>query len=348
MMTSCVQPAPEESQPEETAAPAQLEVGVVLDVGGLGDESFNDAAHAGLKRAEEEFQGRIVTKCLEPSDKGDDRKELMRRLAEEGFDLVFGVGFAFTDAVEQLSEAFPDCHFALIDGFVPGLDESSNVICLLFKEHEGSFLVGAAAGLITKTDKVGFVGGMSIPLIEKWEAGYMAGVYYVNPTCEVLSDYVGSTPEAFSNPQRAKELALRQFDAGVDVIYHAAGASGKGVIEAAAERKLLAIGADSDQTLTAEEPQRPYILTSMVKRVDVAVYETIRAFLEGQFRGGYFVLGLAEEGVDYAENPWNETLIGPIKPMLEELKRQIIEGKIVVPVNKEELEQFKASLRRDR
>jgi len=329
---------------QQAAGEEKYKVGIVFDVGGRGDLSFNDMAYAGLDKAGKEFGDRIETKYLEPTGGGENREELLRLLAEEGYDLVFGVGFLFTDHIAKVSKEFPDVNFALIDGYIDGLDDDSNVVCLLFKEHEGSFLVGAAAGLKTETDVVGFVGGMKIPLIKKFEAGYRAGVQYVNPDANVLVDYIGTTGEAFKDPVRGKELALAQYNKGADIIYHASGASGIGVIEAAAARDKLAIGVDADQSLTAKEDQRDNILTSMLKRVDVAVYETIADLVEGEFKGGVRVFGLADDGVGYAVNQYNESMIDDIKPKLEELKQKVIDGEISVPDDEEKLAEFLESL----
>ncbi len=339
----------EEPQSGQTPAPAPekpapFKVGLVFDVGGRGDLSFNDAAYAGLERAQQEFGDRIQVKYLEPSGGGENREQLLRLLAEDKYDLIFGVGFMFTDHIAKVSKEFPNTKFGLIDGFIDGLTEASNVSALLFKEHEGSFLVGAAAGLKTASDTVGFVGGMKIPLIEKFEAGYIAGAKYVNPKVKVVSDYIGTTGEAFKDPVKGKELTLKQIKSGADIIYHASGASGIGVIEAVTAQKKLAIGVDSDQSLTAKEEQRPYILTSMLKRVDEAVYETIRVAINNEFKGGYTVFGVAENGVGYATNQYNEAMLKDISDKLEELKAKIISGEIQVPADKQELAEFEKSL----
>ncbi len=336
------QKAQEQSQsaPEEN----KVKVGLVFDVGGRGDLSFNDSAYAGLERAQKEFGDKIEVKYLEPSAGGENREQLMRLLAEDGYNLIFGVGFMFTDHIKKLSREFPDVKFGLIDGYIEDLDENSNVSCLLFKEQEGSFLVGAAAAMKSKTGKVGFVGGMKTPLIERFEVGYLAGAKYVNPKIETVSDYIGTTGDAFKDPVKGKELALKQIKAGADVVYHASGASGIGVIEAAAEEKKLAIGVDSDQSLTAKEEQRPYILTSMVKSVDTAVFDTIKAYMDGNFKGGPSIFGLAEDGVGYAVNDYNKALISDIQPRLDELKEKIIKGEIKVPVDTKEYGEFLQTL----
>ncbi|BDG59711.1 BMP family lipoprotein [Caldinitratiruptor microaerophilus] len=337
---------PQPQQPQQPQEAKKLKVGLVFDVGGRGDLSFNDSAYAGLERAQKEFGDKIEVKYLEPSAGGENREQLLRLLAEEKTDLIFGVGFLFTEHITKVAKEFPQVKFGLIDGFIDGLKDDSNVVSLLFKEHEGSFLVGAAAGLKTKTNKVGFVGGMKIPLIERFESGYIAGVKYVNPKAEVFSDYIGTTGDAFKDPVKGKELALAHYNKGSDVEYHASGASGIGVIEAAAAKQKLVIGVDSDQSLSAKEDQRPYILTSMLKRVDVAVYETIKSLVEGKWKGGYRVFGLADDGVGYAENQYNQQMLADIKPRLEDLKKRIVAGEIQVPVDLKELEAFLAKLPR--
>jgi basic membrane protein A len=324
--------------------PRKIRVGLVYDVGGRGDLSFNDMAFAGLERAQKDFGDRIETRDLEPTAGGENREELLRLLAGENYDLIFGIGFLFTDSIQRVAKESANTKFGLIDGFIPDLTAESNVVCLLFNEHEGSFLVGAAAALKSKTGTIGFVGGMKIPLIEKFEAGYIAGARYVRPSIRVLSDYAGTTGEAFRDPVKGKELALAQYDRRADIIYHASGGTGIGVFEAAVVKKRLAIGVDADQSLTVKDDQRGQILTSMMKRVDVAVYETIKAFVEGRFQGGYRNFGLGEGGVGYAENDYNREMIADIKPRLEELKTRITSGQIKVPSSRAELETFLKNL----
>lgn len=343
ILAGCQQKSQQQTQQPEKKV---LKVGLVFDVGGRGDKSFNDMAYAGLERAKNEFGDKIEIKYLEPTAGGENREQLLRLLAEEKYDLIFGVGFMFTDHIAKVSKEFPDTKFALIDGSIADLTDNSNVRCLLFKEQEGSFLVGAAAALKSKTHKIGFVGGMKIPLIERFEAGYMAGAKYIDPNIQIISDYIGTTGDAFKDPVKGKELALKQIKAGADVIYHASGASGIGVIDAAATQKKLAIGVDADQSLTAKDTEKPYILTSMMKRVDVAVYETIKDALNNQFKGGYKIFGVAEGGVGYAENDFNKDMLKDIKPKLEELKQKIINGEIKVPASKQEYEDFVKNLKK--
>jgi basic membrane protein A len=321
---------------------AVAKVGLVFDVGGRGDLSFNDMAYAGLDRAVKTYGSRLTTKYLEPTSGGQGREELLRLLAEGKYDLIIGVGFLFTDAMTKVAKDFPAARFAIVDGCPDA--PMANVACLLFKEQEGSFLVGALAGMYTKTNKVGFVGGMKIPLIERFEAGYTAGAKYVNRKVAVYADYAGTTGEAFKDPVKGKELALAQYDRSADVIYHASGATGIGVFEAAVTRNKKAIGVDADQSLTVPANERPHILTSMTKRVDVAVFGTIRALIQSAWKPGPQVFGLKEGGVGYAVNQYNKTLLSPYVPKLEALKKDIIAGKIKAPSTKLELQTFLQSL----
>lgn len=324
-------------EPAKQAGPKKLKVGLVFDVGGRGDKSFNDAAFAGLEKAQKEFSDKIEVRYLEPAASGENREQLLRLLAQEKYDLIFGVGFMFTDSIAKVAKDFPQTKFSLVDGYIPDLKDASTISCLLFREHEGSFLVGAAAALKSTTGKVGFVGGMKIPLIEKFEAGYMAGAKYINPHIVILSDYIGTTGDAFKDPVKGKELAIKQMKDGADVIFHASGASGIGVLEATSAQKKFAIGVDSDQSLTAPEAQRPYVLTSMLKQVDVAVYDTIKALVNKSFKGGYREFGVKDGGVGYAENQFNKKLISDIKPKLEEIKVKLEKGEIKAPFSKKDV-----------
>jgi basic membrane protein A len=298
----------------------QMRVGLVLSVGGLGDKSFNDSAYQGLLRAKTELG--IDPVYGQPEQMSEDEKYL-RQYAEQGMDLVIAVGFLMKDALEKVAPQFPQIHFAIIDAVV----EQPNVASLVFREHEGSFLVGAIAGLVTKTGKVGFVGGMDIPLIHKFEVGYTEGAKLVRPGIEVLVAYAGSGPEAFHDPVKGKSLALSQFDRGADVIFQAAGSTGNGVIDAATERGLFAIGVDANQNYMSPG----HVLTSMLKRVDVAVFEIAKDVVEGRFRGGPHVYGLEIDGVGYALDEYNRDLIPPaVLEQADAIKRDIVSGKITV------------------
>ena len=322
-----VHPAGAERIPEGDA----LQVGVVFDMGGRGDKSFNDGAYIGAMRAARELGARV--RFVEPGE-GSDREAGLRLLAAEGMDLVIGVGFIFTDDITVLAREYPGVAFACVD-YAVSVDAAGKVIqppanlaALKFREEEGSFLVGALAALVGGSKKVGFVGGMDSPLIHKFEAGYRAGVKRVCPDCEVLVQYAGVTPDAFANPGRGKELALSQYQQGVNVIYHASGSTGLGVFEAARSMNRYGIGVDADQY--AEAPGR--VLTSMVKRVDESVFDAIQRVKDGTFKGGIYQFGLAENGVGYVYDENNRALIpDSVRERVEALREEIIAGRIRVP-----------------
>ena len=298
----------------------------MFDIGGRGDKSFNDAAYQGLEAAKQQLG--ITFTTLETSE-GADREPQMRQLAAGEAPLIFGVGFLFTDDVKALAKEFPDKKFACVDMTVQdGETLPPNLVALKFREEQGSFLVGALAGLLTKTGKVGFVGGMDIPLIRKFQAGCTAGVKAVNPAAEVLVKYAGNTGEAFRDPTKGKELALAEYQAGADIIYHASGSTGLGVFEAARQLDKLAIGVDSDQ----HDEAPGFILTSMVKRVDTAVLETIREVKEGRWSGGVHTFGLESDGVGWVYDERNKALIpDAVKARVDSLRQAIIAGAIEVP-----------------
>lgn len=309
------------------AASNAPKIGLVFDVGGLGDKSFNDAANRGLEKAKAELG--VPVQYIEPGD-GSDRESALRQRAAAGDDLVFGVGFIFSDDITKLASEFPKTKFACIDYNLPqGLAQPpQNLVGLRFREHEGSFLVGAIAGRVTKTKKVGFVGGMKIPLIRKFEVGFMAGVKHVCPDCTVLSAYAGTEPKAFADPTKGKELALAQYARGVDIIYHASGKTGDGVFDAAKEQKKFVIGVDSDQFHVAP----CCTLTSMIKKVDVAVFDTVKQLAEGKFAAGVHELGLAEGGVGFVYDDNNKAFIPQeVVDEVNKLGEQVVAGSIKVP-----------------
>ena len=349
-------------RPKEKAEEAKVpeepryKIGIVFDIGGKGDKSFNDSAYAGLVATAREFNGyikddpdkvdfgrNIELKYLEPKPGGQDREILLRVLSEEGYDLVIGVGFMFTDSLSKVAKDFPNVHYGLIDGWIPDLNESSNITCLGFSEHEGSFLVGAVAGLMNKGGKVGFIGGMDIPLIHKFQGGFYAGAMYVNPELRkaglLLGQYIGKDPAAFNDPKTAESIAVNMYNQGASIIYHASGGSGTGLFKAARDMNKIAIGVDSDQGFTyataesAEEKEiAEHILTSMLKRVDNAVFLTSEELIEtGRNTGGYKAFGLVDNGVGYALNDFNKDKLAPIKDKLEEIRQKIINGEIIVP-----------------
>lgn len=315
--------------PARRRAPAgsvKARVGLVFDVGGKDDRSFNDAAWRGVQRATRELGVEVYT--LEPSD-GADREAGLRQMAMRKVDLVIGVGFIFSADLERLAREFPAVKFAGVD-YAPTAPDATppNLAGLRFREHEGSFVVGAIAGLTTRSKVVGFVGGMKIPLIRKFEAGYEAGVRHVCPTCRVFSAYAGTEPKAFADPMLGQELAAAQYEGGADVIFHAAGKTGSGVIAAARARKALVIGVDSDQY--DEAPC--CVLTSMVKQVDVAVYDAIADVVAGRFTGGIRELGLADDGVGFVADDRNANLLpASIVARARAIAAEIEAGTIAVP-----------------
>ncbi|HXS81387.1 MAG TPA: BMP family ABC transporter substrate-binding protein [Methylomirabilota bacterium] len=318
----CSKPAPETATPAGAAFP----VGLVFDIGGRGDKSFNDAAFAGLTEAQQKLGIHFTT--LETSE-GSDREAQLRQLASGDSKLVFGVGFLFTDDVRALAKEFPEKKFACVDYTVtPGDTLPPNLVALKFREEEGSFLVGALAALLTKTNKIGFVGGMEIPLIRKFQAGYVAGAKAANPAVQVMVKYAGTTGAAFKDPTKGKELALAEYHAGADIIFHASGSTGLGVFEAGRELKKLAIGVDSDQY--DEAPG--VVLTSMVKRVDTAVFDTIQELKDGKWQNGVRDFGLAEKGVTWVYDDRNKALIpDAVKAKVDSLQALIVAGSLHVP-----------------
>jgi basic membrane protein A and related proteins len=318
---------------------ADVKVGMAFDVGGLGDKSFNDAANAGLQMAIADglvCEDNVVTN--EANSTGSDRDQNVQALADSGFNLVIGVGFAFSPGINTIATDYPDTDFMIVDGYATcgtacGLtndaDAIPNVADYTFKEQEGSFLVGAAAAIKCQCDTIGFLGGQTGPLIEKFEAGYTAGAKAVNPDIEVLVEYIGDDTTAFNDPVKGEALSTKMYDAGAEIVYHASGASGAGLFNAAVEANKLAIGVDSDQYLTASAEQQPLIFTSMLKRVDVAVYNSIKAVGDGSF-GGSQVFGLAEDGLNYSTSNTAE-MTQDIIDQLEDYRAQIISGEIVVP-----------------
>ncbi len=317
-------PARKKREAARDGAP-HARVGLVFDVGGRGDKSFNDAAYLGVSRAERELG--VEASYLEPANT-EDREAALRLFAARGFDLVIGVGFIFSSDIDEVARSYPRVRFAGVD-YAPGpRGIPENVAALAFREEEGSFLVGALAGLLSKTKHVGFVGGMSGPLIRKFEAGYAAGVAAACSSCSIHAAYAGTTPDAFRDPAKGKALAVAQIAGGADVVYHAAGATGHGVFEAAKEARVLAIGVDADQY----DEMPGTVVTSMIKRADIAVFDTVREIVEGRFSGGMKVFGLAEDGVDYVrEGPHAEGIPSEVKAKVEGLRAEVIAGRIKAP-----------------
>jgi basic membrane protein A len=350
------------------AAKAKYKIGIVFDIGGKGDKSFNDSAYAGLKQVAQEFKGyikddpdkvdfgrEVELKYLEPKAGGQDREQLLRAMAEEGYNLIFGIGFLFTDSMAKVAKDFPKVHFALVDGYIDGLTPESNITCLSFAEHEGSFLVGALVGLMVKDQKIGFIGGMDIPLIHKFHGGYFAGAMYTNPKLrdekKLLAQYAGKDPQAFNDPKTGESIAQSMYKQGAEIIYHAAGGTGNGLFKAARDAGKMAIGVDSDQGLiysTSDQQEQKdigkFILTSMLKRVDNAVLLTSKQYIEqGKVAGGYRTFGLADGGVGYAVNEFNRDKLAPYTAQLEEIKKKIIAGEIKVPDSDTKLREWAAA-----
>jgi basic membrane protein A len=293
---------------------------IVFDTGGKFDKSFNEGVANGAER----FKKETGIAPFEFEVTNDTQfEQAHRRFAQRGSDLIIGVGFDQGVPVEAVAKEFPAVHFTIIDAVV----KQPNVQSVLFKEQEGSFLVGIAAAMASKTGKIGFVGGMDIPLIRRFACGYVQGAKYANPNIEVIQNMTGTTPAAWNDPARGGELAKGQFDRGVDVVYAAAGGTGIGVYQMAKDAGKLAIGVDSNQNYL----QPGTMLTSMVKRVDLAAYNSLMAEKAGAWQPGVSVLGLKEGGVDWAVDQYNENLITrEIKTQVEQAKRDIIDGKIKV------------------
>lgn len=305
-----------------TSAAPKYKFAMVTDVGGLGDQSFNDSAYAGLKLAEKNLGAEI--KVLQ-SKKMEDYVPNLRSLADQKYDMIWAIGFLMTDAVKEVATQYSNTKFGIIDSVVTDSDNKMvpNVLNVTFKEHEGSFLVGVIAAMTTKTKVVGFVGGMKMPLIEKFEAGFIAGVRAVSPKIKILSAYTGK----FDDPGKGKELAMAQFGQKADVVYHASGACGIGVIEAAKEKGLWAIGVDSDQNHLAPKN----VLTSMMKRVDTGVFTGCQDVTKNAYKGGTVVeLGLAQNGVGYAPTTAKNASKAAIAKA-DFFAKLIKNGKIVVP-----------------
>ena len=302
------------------ARSAEFAPAIVYDFGGKFDRSFNQSAAEGVKSFAS--QAGVSVREFEISNAAQ-REQVMRQFARRGASVIVAVGFTQASAVEKVAKEFPNVKFAIIDAVV----DLPNVQSITFREHESSFLCGMAAALVSKTGKVGFIGGMDIPLIRKFALGYTEGVKYVNPADEVFENMTGTTPAAWTNPTQGAELAKSQFGRGADVVFHAAGATGIGVMQAAADAGLLSIGCDSNQDYLHPGG----VLTSAVKRVDIAVIKTFTDAKNGSWKPGIRVMGLADGGVDYSLDEYNRKLITPeIQKRLDDAKAAIIAGKLTV------------------
>ena len=307
---------------------SKIHVGIVFDIGGKDDHSFNAAAWEGVKRAAKDFP--IILRDVEPGDPTS-LEPALRALAERGYDLIIGVGFSQTPQIEAVATDYPGLNFAIIDG----VSSLPNVASLIFKEHEGSYLVGMIAAITSKTGAIGFVGGMDIPLIHKFETGYEEGAKAVNPKIRVIPNYVGVTDAAWNDPVKGRELAQTQIEKGADVIFAAAGNSGLGTFDAVEQygkdsqghARKFAIGVDSNQNWV----KPGFVLTSMVKRVDSAVYQIVRDRVSNHPVGGVHVYGLDNEGIGYAVDQYNKDLLSPeTVETVEAAKAKIIKGQITV------------------
>jgi len=303
-----------------TASAEDFKPAVVFDMGGKFDKSFNEGVYNGLERFKADSG--VSYREFEVTNETQ-REQAIRKMAQRGSDPVLGIGFAQGPAMEKIAQEFPDTKFAIIDMVV----DLPNVQSIVFKEHEGSFLVGMLAAMASETAKVGFVGGMDIPLIRRFACGYEQGAKHANPDVEVIQNMTGTTPAAWNDPGKGGELARSQFDRGADVIYAAAGGTGLGVYQAAKDSGKYAIGVDSNQNYLHPGT----MLTSMLKRVDVAAYDVFKASQDGKFEPGIQVLGLAEGGVGWALDEHNEALItDEMKAKVEAAQAEIVAGNVKV------------------
>ena len=342
-------------------------MGINFDAGGKFDRSFNEGTWNGFSRAVESLSDEYDIETLEFEGTPDTFAQGLRQMASQGSDLIVAPGFSQADAIHSISSEFPDTNFVNIDGFAE--EPNPNELYVAFAEHEGSFLVGYIAGTMTQTGTVGFVGGMDIPLIQKFDLGFQEGVKAACPDCNVISNYVGVTPEAWNDPAKAKELATSQRAQQADIIYAAAGASGNGVVDYVTEnlcyegatretpltsvvaempksadyesqcgegtQPLFFIGVDSNQNYLGDTDDDPstlnHGLTSMLKKVDVAAETAIMNVVEGTFEGGYQTLDLSNDGVGYAVDEFNEALLPEeVITIVEDIKAQIIAGELTV------------------
>jgi basic membrane protein A len=311
-----------------SASTTKVKVGLAYDIGGRGDQSFNDSAAAGLDKAKKEFSG-LEAKELEAAQGETDaqKEERLRLLAGGGYNPVIAVGFAYAVALKKVAAEFPEIKFGIIDD---SSITATNVTPLVFAENQGSFLVGTIAAQASKSGNIGFIGGVNVPLIKKFEVGFTAGAKAVNPNVKVQVKYLTEPPDfsGFGDPAKGKTVAQGMLDAGADVVYAAAGGSGSGAFEAVAAAKKLAIGVDSDQYLTASATVKPVIVTSMLKRVDVAVYTMVKGAVDGKPLSGTQVFDLKVDGVGYATS---NDAVKPYTAKADEFKAKIISGEITVP-----------------
>lgn len=303
-----------------TILAAPLKVGLILAMGGLGDKSFNDSAYAGLLKAQKDFN--IEVKYVEPNSWMEDAY-FLEEYSQNGFDLIIATSYTAQDAMEDISSKFPNTKYAIVD---TRAKEGENIASLVFDESEGSFLVGAIAAKMSKTGKVGFIGALDIPLINRFKSGYEQGAKYVNPNISVITTYVGGDAP-FSDPLKGKEHAYSLANQGVDVIYHASGNTGIGILEGVKEKGIYGIGVDCDQ----DDIVKGQVLTSMLKNVNNAIYKVIQDTVNGEFKGQVYNFGLKENGVGTTDFKYTRQIIGSENiNFVENLKADIISGKIKV------------------
>lgn len=303
-----------------TAGAAIAEPGLIIDLGGKFDKSFNESAWTGAERWQKETGGDYKETELQSEAQ---REQSMRRMAESGANPVIVLGFANASTLDKVAPDYPEVMFTIVDMVV----DQPNVQSVVFNEHEGSYLVGVLAAMASKTDTVSFVGGMDVPLISKFACGYAQGVKAVKPDATVIVNMTGTTPSAWNDPVKGGELTRAQISQGSDVVYAAAGGTGVGVLQAAADEGVFSIGVDSNQNFMHPGS----VLTSMLKRVDNAVYNAFKTGSDGTFAPGIQVMGLNNDGVDWALDENNGDLITEsMKATVEETKARIIAGDIIV------------------
>jgi basic membrane protein A len=315
----------------DTAKGDGPKIGLAYDVGGRGDQSFNDSAYAGVSKAVTDFKGSCLEGEAQDGEPESAREDRLSQMADQGATAIIGVGFAYSDAVNAVAPNYPKVNFAVVDGFDPDKKVNKNVAYFSFAANESSFLVGVAAAEASKSKQVGFVGGVNIPLIQSFQAGYVAGVKAVDPSIKVDIAYIQeSTLSGFNDPAGGKTAAAGEYDKGADVVYHAAGASGSGVFDAAVEAGSgkWAIGVDSDQYLTATAAQKKHILTSALKRVDIACYDWLKTVNDGSPGTGYLTYDLKNGGVGYATS---NSAIKPYEAKINQFADKIKSGQIKVP-----------------
>lgn len=304
-----------------------VKVGLAYDIGGRGDKSFNDSAAAGLDKAKAELGVEIKELSATQGETDADKEARLKLLAQGGYNPVIAVGFLYGTAMKKVAAAYPKTTFGIVDSAVDG---ATNVTGLTFAEQEGSYLVGAAAALKSKTGNVGYIGGCLIPLLQKFEAGFTAGAKAVNPNIKVQVKYLSNPPDCkgFNDPAAGTETANGLYDGGADIIFAAAGGSGTGVFQSAKAKGKLAIGVDSDQYQSAAADLQPVIMTSMLKRVDVAVFDFIKSVKDGSPLTGVQVFDLKKDGVGYSTSGGQ---VDDIKAKLDEYKAKIVDGSVKVP-----------------